>query len=372
MTAPVRHLYVHVPFCTHLCPYCAFYKTKNLSAEMRGFVPALKLETEAWQRRIPLEPRTVFWGGGTPSALSVSHFEEIAAFWPWPEVEEFTLEANPLTISGAKAQILRRLGVNRLSLGVQSFDPVVLKTLGRTHRPDEVRENVRQLRRDGFANLNIDLMFSVPGQTFASWQRTLEEAVACGPDHLSCYNLNFEEDTDFFLRLQQGEFRKNAEQDAEFFLHAVEFLARHGYEQIEISNFARPGFSCAHNEAYWRGADYLGLGPSACSTVGLDRWTNVHDTAAWMEGVHTAGHSPRTIEHLTPEIRRYERIMLGLRTTLGVDLEELEDFAEACTHLREDGLAEITAGRLCLTPKGRLVADDVSELFLAAQTLEKR
>jgi oxygen-independent coproporphyrinogen-3 oxidase len=365
MSTPVHHLYVHVPFCTHLCPYCAFYKTKNVSAEMRGFIPALGRELEHVRKEHRLEPRTVFWGGGTPSALSVSHFEEIAAFWPWPEAEEFTLEANPLTISGAKAKILRRLGVNRLSLGVQSFDPTILQTLGRTHRPDEVRGNVRALRRDGFANLNIDLMFSVPGQTFASWKQTLEDAVACGPDHLSCYNLNFEEDTDFFLRMQRGEFRADAGQDAEFFLHAVEFLARHGYEQIEISNFARPGFSCIHNEAYWRGADYLGLGPSACSTVGLERWTNVHDTAAWMEGVNAAGQSPRTAERLTPEIRRYERIMLGLRTTRGVALEELRGFPEICAQLREEGLAELDGERLRLTPKGRLVADNVSELFLA-------
>jgi oxygen-independent coproporphyrinogen-3 oxidase len=364
MTPLLRHLYVHVPFCTHLCPYCAFYKTKNLSSEMRGFIPALQHELAQARHDHNLQPRTAFWGGGTPSALSVSHFEEIAGFWPWAAVEEFTLEANPLTISDAKAAVLLRLGVNRLSLGVQSFDPAVLKTLGRTHDPCEVRENIRALRRSGFSNLNIDLMFSVPGQDFESWKQTLADAVACAPDHLSCYNLNFEEDTDFFLRLQKGEFRTNAEQDAEFFLYAVEFLARHGYEQIEISNFARPGFSCAHNEAYWNGSDYLGLGPSACSTIGLERWTNIHDTNTWMQSLGGGGPVQRTVEILTPEIRRFERLMLGLRTTRGVALEELSAFSEPCAHLQEDGLAELAGSHFRLTPKGRLVANEIAELFL--------
>ena len=183
-------------------------------------------------------------------------------------VREWTCEANPGSVSERKAKLLRESGVNRISLGVQSFDDGLLQLLGREHSALQAEASFHLLRRAGFENLNVDLMFGLPGQTLTQWEETLRRAVALGPDHISAYCLTYEEDTDFFLRHARGEFRTDAEADADFFLLAGELLGAAGLEQYEVSNYARPGFESVHNRAYWSGEDYLGLGPSAVSTLG--------------------------------------------------------------------------------------------------------
>ena len=182
--------------------------------------------------------------------------------------QEFTLEVNPATVTPEKAAAWRAAGVNRISLGAQSFDAEMLKLLGRQHAPDDIAETCALLREHGFENINIDLMFALPGQSEAKWEETLRAALACAPKHISAYALTYEEDTPFFEKLQQGEWRQDEAREIAMFERTRDVLGAAGLVDYEISNFARPGFESRHNLAYWRGADYLGLGPSACSTIG--------------------------------------------------------------------------------------------------------
>ncbi|MDR1191936.1 MAG: radical SAM family heme chaperone HemW [Verrucomicrobiales bacterium] len=361
----IRHLYVHVPFCTHVCPYCGFFKTRNVPAETRGFVPALLAEARWARANFDVQPLTVYFGGGTPSALSVTQLEELFAGWPWPlPVGEFTFEANPLTVSARKAAVLRAAGVNRVSLGAQAFDTASLKLLGRRHDAGAVRDTLKILRAAGFDNINLDLMFALPGQTLAQWQGTLSAAVALRPEHISAYNLSYEEDTEFFNRLATGVWRADADRDREFFLQTTELLARHGFEFYEISNYARAGFASAHNRAYWRGEDYLGIGPGACATVGLERWQNVADNRRYVEALALTGAPPREIEPLTVTVKHAERVMLGLRTREGVPLPLLAGKDAALRNLEQEGLLVIVNDSAALTVRGRLVADSITELLI--------
>jgi oxygen-independent coproporphyrinogen-3 oxidase len=358
----VRHLYVHVPFCTHICPYCAFHKERNLTPALNAFLPALQQEV-AWARReFDLQPATIFFGGGTPTALSLSQLESLFAHWPFQDVEEFTFEANPLTISPAKAAVLRAAGVNRISLGVQAFDEPALRLLGRTHRREGIHASLRSLRLAGFSNINLDLMFSLPGQTLDAWQAALREAVALAPDHISTYNLTYEEDTEFLQRFQRGEFTQEESLNRSMAEAAMDILGAAGFHHYEISNFARPGFQCRHNAAIWDGASYLGLGPSACSTVDSRRWKNTAHTQAYADALAATGSPPRAFEPLTPAQRRQEDILLGLRTARGIPAAWIAS-APALPDLLEEGLLESTPGRYRLTRAGRLVADSVTELL---------
>jgi oxygen-independent coproporphyrinogen-3 oxidase len=360
----IRHLYVHVPFCTHICPYCAFYKTRNLTTEMKDFVPSLLAELKWARENFDLQPETIFFGGGTPTALSVLQLEALFAQWPWREVREFTFEANPLTISPRKAEVLRLAGVNRISLGAQAFDEPSLKILGRTHQAEDIRATMAVLRRAGFDNINLDLMFALPGQTFEQWQSSLLAAVELQPEHISAYNLNYEEDTEFFDKLQAGVWRVEESHEKEFFGYAEEFLAGHGFDHYEISNYARNGFESVHNHAYWLGADYLGLGPGACSTVGLQRWKTVANTQLYGSTLMAKGEPLREMEPLTANTKNAEKILLGLRTREGAALSLLADKRDVLTNLEQEGLITLLSDRATLTTKGKLVADSVTELLI--------
>ncbi|MDR2463535.1 MAG: radical SAM family heme chaperone HemW [Verrucomicrobiales bacterium] len=359
----VRHLYVHVPFCTHICPYCGFFKTRNVPGETRGFAAALLAELKWARENFDLRTETIYFGGGTPSALSVTQLEELFAGWPLT-AREFTFEANPLTVSARKAAVLRAAGVNRASLGAQAFDGETLKMLGRRHDAEAVRGTMRILRAAGFDNINLDLMFALPGQSFERWQRSLSAAVAARPEHISAYNLNYEEDTEFFARLSAGVWRADADREREFFLRTGDFLARHGFEFYEISNYARAGFESAHNRAYWRGEDYIGIGPGACSTVGMERWQNIADNQRYVETLTRTGAPPREIEPLTVGVKNSERIMLGLRTREGVTLTALAGKDGTLRNLEREGLLVIVNGNAALTVKGRLVTDSITELLI--------
>lgn len=362
-SAPPAHLYLHVPFCTHICPYCAFAKEKNLLPAMQAFLPALKREIAWAQREFTPAPRTVFWGGGTPTALSVAQLEDLFAAWPWWGAEEFTVEANPLTISPRKAAVLRAAGVNRISLGVQAFDDDALALLGRTHRRADIAATVAVLRNAGFDNLNIDLMFSLPGQTLEQWTSTLHEALALRPDHISTYNLTYEEDTEFLRRFKRGEFRQEEATNRALAEAAMDLLESAGYVQYEISNFARPGFESAHNRAIWQGNDYLGLGPSAVSTVGEQRWKNDPQTLVYAQALATTGEPPRQFEPLDETLRRQERTILALRTRDGLEAGPWRAHPTV-PDLVAEGLLEEADGRLRLTRSGKLVADSVTELLI--------
>ena len=279
-------------------------------------------------------------------------------------LRELTIEANPGSVSSRKAALLHRLGVTRISLGVQSWDDGLLELLGREHNSAQAEQSFHLFREAGFRNVSIDLMFGLPGQTAAQWQSTLDRTVALEPEHISTYCLTYEEDTDFFLRHSRGELRSNADVEGELFEMAMATLQRAGYEHYEISNYARPGFASVHNQSYWRGDDYLGIGPSAFSTVDLRRWQNVCDYRQYSDRV-LAGQSPvESVETLTREMKRTERLALGLRTRDGIPAEELTGWSSQTDEMISLGLLAQSNGSFVLTNAGKRVADSVAEAFV--------
>ena len=364
----VRHIYVHIPFCARICPYCAFYKERADPAQAARFCAAILAELAMQQRQFELQPETIFFGGGTPTALTTGQLETLLggfrAQLNLSELREWTFEANPGSVSERKARLLRESGVNRISLGVQSFDDGLLQLLGREHDAAQAEASFILLRRSGFQNLNIDLMFGLPGQTLRQWEATLQRAIALHPEHISAYCLTYEEDTEFFRRHTRGEFRTDPETDADFFTLAGELLGRAGFEHYEVSNYARPSFESEHNRTYWSGQDYLGLGPSAVSTVGLRRWPNISDYRAYADRLLRGQPASMGDEVLTLQMKRSESIALSLRTNSGVPREWLKDRPNEIEEFVGLGLMSPNAGRYILTPRGRFLADTVAVAFI--------
>jgi putative oxygen-independent coproporphyrinogen III oxidase len=371
----VRHIYVHIPFCARICPYCAFYKDLLDRSQTSRFCEALLRELElnesrrrTGDRRSLLRPSTIYFGGGTPTALNIAQLELLLRGFherlELSQLVEWTIEANPGSVSERKAALLKKFGVNRISLGVQSWDDELLKLLGREHNAQQAEESFRILRDAGFTNVNVDLMFGLPGQTVDQWRATLEKTIALEPEHVSTYCLTYEEDTEFFLRHARGEFRQDSDEDAEFFEMTMAILEDAGYRHYEISNYARPGFESVHNRAYWLGKDYLGIGPSAVSTVGMQRWKNVCDYRAYIDRVLSGESTRTTSENLTREMKRTERIALGLRTHDGISASELKDFAQETGELIGLQLLRKSNGNFVLTRRGKSLADSITEAFL--------
>ncbi|WP_018290787.1 radical SAM family heme chaperone HemW [Verrucomicrobium sp. 3C] len=361
---PIRHLYVHIPFCATICPYCAFHVHTGSASEMRVFLDALLREWEGVCRDYPVEAETLYLGGGTPSLLPLDAFLRLAeAIHPW-EAREATLEANPRTVTPEKASAWCELGVGRVSLGVQSLDSTVLRTLGRRHTPEDVKRAVCTLRDAGCRNINVDLLFAVPGQSPASWHETLEGAIALGPEHISAYELTYEEDTPFFRARAAGIWHEDENRSIEMYRTAWRLLEDAGYRQYEISNYGRPGWASLHNQGYWKGNDYLGLGPGACSTVGLRRWQNRRQTDGYIAALLAGQDPPREQEPLSEELRQRERLLLGLRTSGGIPASWIGENSEDVCALTRQGLAELSDGTFRLTPEGRLLADGIAGLFI--------
>lgn len=357
----IRHLYIHIPFCHRICPYCSFYKHEPGSTDTAAFLRAVTTEARAavakWPGRI--QPETIYFGGGTPTLLSRTHLErwlpEFRSVFDLTQLREWTVEINPRTISERKAALLLENGVTRASLGVQAWDIPTLEVLGRDHAPDEAEEAYHILRRAGFPVVNVDLMFSVPGQSAETWRGTLQRTIALRPDHISAYNLTYEEDTAFFEKLTAGEYRKDEEADESCFASAIGMLGDAGFDHYEISNYARPGFESVHNQSYWAGRDYLGLGPGAVSTIDRARWKNVENTLLYMQNPEAS----REVEILTDSQWACERIALELRTRRGVEQSYLPEPARAAEVI-EAGLAEVNGSRLRLTDKGKFLADTIA------------
>ncbi|MEY2545937.1 MAG: hypothetical protein QOG48_1054 [Verrucomicrobiota bacterium] len=367
-TDTVRHLYVHIPFCARICPYCAFYKDLLDRSQTGRFCQALLAELRMHAQDRHVVPSTIYFGGGTPTALMTAQLEFVLGGFrdalDLSQLVEWTMEANPGSIAARKATLLKNLGVTRISLGVQSWDERMLQLLGRDHTPTHIQESFRILRDAGLANINIDLMFGLPGQTLAQWRDTLEKTTALGPEHISAYCLTYEEDTEFFLRHARGEFRSDNDADAEFFEMTMSILQDAGYSHYETSNYARPGFESAHNRAYWRGEDYLGIGPSAFSTLSLQRLQNVCDYRAYADRV-LAGTSPiSSTESLTNEMKRAERIALTLRTREGIPADLVQDRQSQAEEFVALGLLQRRNGNFTLTAKGKSLADSVAEAFV--------
>jgi oxygen-independent coproporphyrinogen-3 oxidase len=367
--SPTFGLYVHIPFCPQRCPYCAFTILTGHTAFYDRYVAAVCAEIGSWQSLAHKGPlQTVFLGGGTPSLLDPVHVQQIldaatATFGIAPEAE-ITLEANPTTADAQKFHAFRASGCNRLSLGVQSFNDTDLKTLGRWHSAADAETAYSAARRAGFANVNLDVIFSIPGTPRQHWQATVHKLLALAPEHISTYALTIEEGTRFARRHHQGRLTPVSEEDdAWAYAWVMETLTAAGYEHYEVSNFARPGCRSRHNWGYWHGADYLGVGLSAHSLLNGQRHWNRRALQAYLTAVE-AGCAPcEGTERLDPVAARHERLWLQLRTCEGTLLQpaELQALLSAPKFqaMLEAGLAHLQAWRLCLTPSGFLLADAI-------------
>jgi oxygen-independent coproporphyrinogen-3 oxidase len=363
----VRHLYVHIPFCPKVCPYCSFYKEASDRNKTQAFLDTVLLELDTFGPD-QVQPHTIFFGGGTPSALSTRQLNYLISGLrdrlDLSALREWTLEMNPATVSEEKAELLLSLGVNRISMGVQAWQSDLLVRLGRVHSAAQALRSYQILRRAGFKRINLDLIFGIPGQSPAQWQETLLQTINLSPEHISAYCLTYEEDTEFFRQLSIGRLSQNEFQDADLFEMTMDTLTRHGYSQYEISNYAQPEEECLHNLAYWSGNDYLGLGPSAFSTVSGRRWQNVSDTSSYVEQIQRGGNAQAFSESLSLETKLTEKIVFGLRMNRGIAEELVMPWSANIKDLESAGYLQRHAGTISLSRSGRMVADAIGEVFV--------
>ena len=374
-------IYVHVPFCRSKCQYCDFYSLtckddKSIETYIRAICDHIK-ETG------PLTPGykvdTIYFGGGTPSFLGADALATILTtirrvFDVDPNAE-ITLEANPDSVSDQLLRRVRAEGFNRISLGVQTDDDELLKKLGRPHDYAQVVSAVQRIRKAGFKNLSLDLMYGLPGQTLLNWKDTLERVITLGPDHISCYALKVEENTPLYACKDILNIADDDTQ-AEMYLAGVEILRSHGFRQYEISNFARKGLYSRHNMKYWTGGEYLGFGPAASSDFGGRRFTTIRDLQGYVNGIKTGGSVLEEVDEVPQRERAGEYLMLRLRTISGINRYEYErkfllpfdEIEAALERSRTMGYAmRSEEGRWRLTPRGYLISNDIITDLLLIQ-----
>ena len=368
-----RGAYIHVPFCAHKCHYCDFYSFVDTESRQGAFVDRLEAEMHAVAERFIREPlETVFFGGGTPTLLEPPLLDRMLASMrrtlPLAPDVEISVEANPETVTPEVAGILASSGVRRVSMGCQSFEPRLLKALERRHRPELVPEAIAMLRAAGVPQLNLDLIFGIPGSAIDDWMRDLDRALVLAPDHVSAYGLVYEPNTPLHARLRRGDVTPVDEDlEARMYEHALDTLAVAGFERYEISNWSRPGMACRHNLIYWTGGDWWAFGPSGSAHAAGVRWKNVPRLGDWLA---SGPFSPaQDVERLDPDGRVGERFMLELRLASGIAEDEvsrmLEVGARGLTRARaierheSDGLLERCGGRIRLSRRGLLLANTV-------------
>lgn len=366
-------VYVHLPFCPYICPYCDFAKWPMRASSAATHLEALYAEI-AGEPRVPAA--TLFLGGGTPNAYDATVVAEIVARLRarFGDFEEISIEVNPDLIRDGDFVQYRDAGITRLSIGVQSFESREIETLGRKHTREDVERGVAQGRAAGIASISLDLMFAVPGQTPASWRRSLEAAIELGVDHVSAYGLTVEPGTPYERRRErepEAFFDDTAE--AEFYRIAIDTLQAAGYEQYEISNFARAGHRCRHNCNYWANGDYVGLGVGAASYRNGERSVHTRSLETYVEAALARRAIPSESERLEGAKRAGEAIMLALRTVQGVGLgafkarygiDVVRHYAPVVSRFSEAGLLERTEDCLRLSDRGRFVANDVCGAFV--------
>jgi oxygen-independent coproporphyrinogen-3 oxidase len=356
---PVRHLYAHLPFCASRCGYCAFVVEVGALDRRDAYLDALVAELEREAHLLgPLE--TVYLGGGTPTLMRPRRLRRLMeAIGPHlAEDAEVSIEANPETVDGPALAELRRMGVTRLSLGVQSFRPHLLTALDRAATPEQARRVVGCARAAGFEDIGIDLLFAVPGQTPADLEADLADALELGPDHLSWYELELKPGS---ALARAGTPPADEDASADAYRRIVEGLEGAGYRWYETANFARPGHECRHSLGYWDADDYLGIGVGAVSTVAGRRWRNAPGLARYLSATAAGGEPPRTRERLDADDRRRERWMLGLRLDRALPLAWAgpPDRPEALERLRSAGLVRADGETIALTREGRFVQNAV-------------
>jgi oxygen-independent coproporphyrinogen III oxidase len=374
-------LYIHIPYCLHKCGYCDFNSHKINSGEMDSYVAALLREMQHYAQG-PAGDRqitTIFLGGGTPTTLPADQLEEIlktiSNCFNVSEDCEITSEANPATVSLEPLQRMRTAGYNRISIGVQSFHEPELKLLDRIHSEEEIHMTEEKAREAGFDNLSLDLMFALPGQTMASWEDNLEQALAKNPEHLSTYNLTIEPETAFHTLEAKGKLTLPPDDfQLEFYKKSINTLTGAGYQHYEISNFCKPGKECRHNLIYWNNGDSLGLGAGASSFLDGSRFKNCNLPSRYIREIETQGTAVEFSEQLEPSRAMGETLMLGLRLREGMAIEPFEERFQTSFHktydpvlssLAERNLITLDKNRIALSPTGLFLADSVILEFMA-------
>ena len=365
-------IYIHIPFCRSKCDYCDFYSLAGREAQMDQYQKALLAhlkETAPLAHDFPVD--SIYFGGGTPSYYGAKRLKELLShlhkLFQVEKDAEITVECNPDSVDLKSLRTLRKAGVNRLSLGMQSAQPEELRRIHRIHTPQQTNQAVEAARKAKFTNLSLDLIYGLPGQTMDSWKATVEHALSLIPQHLSCYGLKVEEGTPLAKRVEEGEVLPDDDAQADLYLWTVGRMERAGYHQYEISNFAKPGYASRHNLRYWLTRPYIGFGPGAHSDFGGRRYSFIRDLDGYIQGVLQGGNIIDSSELIPQRERCGEYLMLRLRTAWGASGPEdrrpyFTDFAPLEARLREfahQGWAEETQGRWHLTPKGFLVSNQL-------------
>lgn len=398
-TKKVLELYVHIPFCVSKCAYCDFLSWSADAAWRQEYVEMLVSEIrQAKESYKAYRVTTIFLGGGTPSILSAEQIERIfCALWESFRVEEdaeITIEANPGTVTAEKAEAWKRVGINRVSIGLQSAENMELKMLGRIHTYEEFLDTYRLLRAKGFCNLNVDLISAIPGQSVKSWERTLRKVAALSPEHISAYSLIVEEGTPFYAwygeeskgresqgagtdpdRIDGGKRLPLPDEESErrIYEETEEILKEYGYSRYEISNYAKAGYECRHNIGYWRRTEYLGLGLGASSLIENRRFQNLSDYAAYQKAVQSGSHIVKEEERLTQEDEMEEFMFLGLRMAAGICRSDFRNtfgktvemvYGDVIRTLEKQELLKCEEDRIFLTARGVDISNYVFEQFL--------
>ncbi|MFP3357670.1 radical SAM family heme chaperone HemW [Planococcus sp. SIMBA_143] len=376
----VKGMYIHIPFCHQICFYCDFNKVFFKDQPVDAYIESIGKELALWKQEGALDHplETVFLGGGTPTALTPEQLERllelIHQYVPMAEGVEWSSEANPDELTREKMEVLYKGGVNRLSMGVQTFDQDLLKRLGRTHANDDVLRAVETAREVGFANISFDLMYGLPGQTMAQWDETLERAFAFSMPHFSAYSLIIEPKTVFYNLMVKGKLNTVTEDlEGDMYERLMEEMEKHGLHQYEISNFAKPGHESRHNLLYWDNEEYIGVGAGAHGYVKGVRYSNHGPLKKYMEPLESGERPVLDATQVSVKAQMEEEMFLGLRKTAGVDIAHFEEkfgaplekvYGEILRSETAKGNLAIEQGRVKLTHKGRFVGNEVFEQFL--------
>jgi putative oxygen-independent coproporphyrinogen III oxidase len=373
-------LYIHVPFCRRKCHYCAFSSHVYAPELEQTYLEALELEASVRGEQVKgRKISSIYIGGGTPTLLSIHSLARVIELarsrFSIDSGIEFTIEANPETILEKKfPSDLKKLGVNRFSLGVQSLDDTILTSLGRGHTSIQAMKAAEIVREAGIDNLSLDLIWGLPGQTLEKWLEDLGKVVSLGPKHISCYGLTLEQGTLLELQVQRKEIELPEDYlQARMYVLGADYLESRGFQQYEVSNFARQGYLCVHNAGYWEGHEFLGLGPSGVSCVAGFRWKNPDNIDGYLRQAQ-GSFKGLEMENIMGRERINERIMLSLRTSRGLRLGEyseltgkdfLDRFGDLVNSLCRNKLAVLSSGRLSLTRTGMLVSNSIIERFIS-------
>jgi len=373
LTVP-SSLYIHIPFCVSKCPYCSFVSWPGMENLHQRYVTALLREAEELSRNVSVQSlSTLFLGGGTPTILGGQELADIVTackeLFGFSQQAEISIEANPKTVDLAKLILLRRSGINRLSIGVQSLKDTELQLLGRPHSAEDAITAVSLARTAGFDNISLDLMYGIPGQNHKSWQQSLEQALSLTPDHLSLYELTVEQGTPFYQQLDQGRLSLPNEDELTTMDQITATLCRQaGLAQYEISNYARPGQECRHNINYWQNGPYLALGAGAVACLDGRRRQKTRDPRLFCEQIESGQSVVQEEEWLESAASFRETVIMGLRMNQGVSKERLQRryqmglddyYGDTLIRLVDQGLLEMTASHLRLTARGRVFANQV-------------